>query len=304
MIAMKKYLTQLILFLVTVAVMCTPASAGNIGVIMTGDIQYYNDVHTAFLAHMGEQGHEVVMQKPMPDAMSWTNAARKLSTVGSDVIIAYGAPATLTTMKETSEIPIVFAGVYEPEAMGLTGKNATGISSTVPVETLLKKMNEIKKLSNVAIILSKAEKDSILQTKMIKNIESSLGFQSTLISVSGKVNKSSITGVDAIIVTTCSAGMINIKDIIEVGRKNKMLTASLIGGAENDGVILTIAADPEEQGKELAVMVKKIIGGASPSGMQVKKPTKVGVILNMKEAELLGFSVPSNVKSSATRVIE
>jgi len=299
-----KHTTLSILLLFTVVVMCTPAWAGRIGVIMTGDIPYYNDVHTAFLAHMGEQGHDVVEQRPMPDPMSWTNAARKLSTIGSDVIVSYGAPATLTTMKVTSEIPIVFAGVYEPETMGLTGKNATGISSSVPVEMVLKKMNEIAKLSNVAVILSKAEKDSILQTKMIKNSESSLGFHSKLISVSGKINKSAITGVDAILVTTCSAGMMNIKDIIEIGRKNKILTAALIGGAENDGVILTITADPEEQGKELAGMVKKIIGGANPSGMQVKKPTKVGVILNMREAELLGFSVPPNVKSSATRVIE
>ena len=301
---MKKHTILSILLLIAVVVMCTSAWAGHIGVIMTGDIPYYNNVHKAFLAHMGEQGHEVIVQKPMPDPMSWTNAARKLSTIGSDVIVSYGAPATLTTMKVTSEIPIVFAGVYEPEAMGLTGKNATGISSTVSVEMVLKKMNEIAKLSSVAVILSKAEKDSILQTKIIKNSESRLGFQSTLISVSGKINKNLITGVDAILVTTCSAGMMNIKDIIEVGRKNKILTAALIGGAENDGVILTIAADPEEQGKELAAMVKKIIGGANPSGMQVKKPTKVGVILNMREAEFLGFSVPPNVKSSATRVIE
>lgn len=304
MSSMKKHTILLLLFVFTVIVTCRPAWAGHIGVIMTGDIQYYNDVHKAFLAHMGEQGHEVVVQKPMPDSMSWMNAARKLSTIGSDVIVSYGAPATLTTMKVTSEIPIVFAGVYEPEAMGLTGKNATGISLSVPVEMVLKKMNEIAELSNVAVILSKAEKDSILQTKMIKRSESSLGFKSTLISVSGKLNKSSITGVNAILVTTCSAGMMNIKDIIEVGRKNKILTAALIGGAENDGVILTIAADPEEQGEELAAMVKKIIGGASPSDMQVKKPTKVGVILNMREAELLGFSVPPNVKNSATKIIE
>jgi putative ABC transport system substrate-binding protein len=302
--AMKKYFISLMFLFIAVVVTCTPASAGHIGVIMTGDIPYYNDVHKAFLAGMGDQAHEVVVQKPMPDPMSWTNAARKISSLGSDVIVSYGAPATLTTMKVTSDIPIVFAGVYAPDAMGLTGKNATGISSTVPIEMILKKMNAISKLSNVAIILSKAEKDSILQTKVIKKIEASYGFKSTLISVKGKVDKSKLTGFDAIIVTTCSAGMINIKDILEVGRNNKIPTVALLGGAENDGVILTVTADAEEQGKELAEMVKKVIGGAKPSGMAVIKPKKIGVILNMKEAELLGFSVPENIKSSATRIIK
>jgi putative ABC transport system substrate-binding protein len=302
--AMKKYSILLMFLLFTVVVMCTPASAGQIGVIMTGDIPYYNDVHKAFLANMGDQSHEIVLQKPMPDSMSWTNSARKITALGSDVIVSYGAPATLTTMKVTSDIPIVFAGVYAPEAMGLTGKNATGISSTVPIEMILKKMNAISKLSKVAIILSKAEKDSILQTKVIKKIEARLGFKSTLVSVKGKVDKSKITGVDAIIVTTCSAGMMNIKDILEFGRNNKIPTVALMGGAENDGVILTVTADPGEQGKELAVMVKKIMGGAKPAGLPVIKPKKVGVILNMREAELLGFSVPENIKSSVTRIIQ
>ena len=98
--------------------------------------------------------------------------------------------------------------------------------------------------------------------------------------------------------------LINIKDILEVGRNSKIPTVALMGGAENDGVILTVTADPEEQGKELAEMVKKVIGGAKPSGMAVIKPKKIGVILNMKEAELLGFSVPENIKSSATRIIK
>jgi len=280
------------------------AAASQIGVIMTGDTQYYNELHKAFLDSMGDKGHEIVVQKPMPDSMSWTNAARKLATIGSAVIVSYGAPATLTTMKVTSEIPIVFAGVYEPDAMGLTGKNATGISSTVPVEMLLKKMNEISKLSKVAVVLSKAEKDSILQTKMIKNSESSFGFKASLITVSGKINKDEIQGASAILLTSCSAAMINVKDIVAVARKDKIPTASLMGGGENDGVVLTVSANPEEQGKELADMVQKVIGGAKPSDLPVKKPTKVDVIVNLKEAKANGINVPQGVISSATKVIE
>lgn len=280
------------------------AFAAKIGVIMTGDIPYYQNIHQAFLNGIGQGGHEIVLQKPMPEPMSWTNTARKLTAIGSEVIVTYGAPATLTTMKVTSDIPILFAGVYDPEAMNMTGKNATGISSTVSVESVLKKMNEISKLSSVAVILSKAEKDSILQAKIIKKNESGLGFQSKLISVKDKVNKGSITGVNAILVTTCSAGMINIKDIIEIGRSNKIQTAALLGGAENDGVIFTMTADPEEQGKELAGMVGKVLEGTAPSQIPVKKPSQVMTIVNMKEAAAIGIEIPASIKSSATKVIE
>jgi len=294
----------LVLLLTVIFMPLNAAFAGKIGVMMTGDIPYYQHIHQAFVDSISKEGHEIVLQKPVPDPMSWTNTARKLTTIGSQVIVTYGVPATLTTMKVTSDIPIVFAGVYDPESMGLTGKNATGISSTVSVEMVLKKMNEISKLSNVAVILSKAEKDSILQAKIIKSSESSLGFTSTLISVTDKVEKSQISGVNAILVTTCSTGMMNIKDIIESGRNSRILTAAMIGGGENDGVILTVAANPEEQGKELAGMVSKVLGGASPSQIPFKNPTKVEIILNLKEAAAIGIDIPANIKSSATKVIE
>jgi putative ABC transport system substrate-binding protein len=280
------------------------ALASSIGVIMTGDTPYYQAIHAAFIENIGKEDHEIVLQKPMPDPMSWTNAARKLITIGSDVIVAYGVPATLTTMKATSDIPIVFAGVYDPGAMQMTGKNATGISSKVSVKTVLDKINVISKPSKIGIILSKAEKDTILQTKEIKKNEAAMGFTSVLFSIKSKVNKEKIQGVNAIFITTCSSGMLKVKDIVEIARRDKILTAALMGGGESEGVLLTVTVNPQEQGKELAGMVKKVIGGAKPSELPVKKPTQVDVIVNLKEAKAIGLDIPEGVMNVATKVIE
>jgi putative ABC transport system substrate-binding protein len=295
----------LIIFLLFVlGIPCQSASAKSIGVIMTGDIPYYQEIHKAFLDSLNQQDLEIVLQKPMPDPMSWTNAAKKLKTIGVSVIVAYGVPATLTTMKVTSKIPIVFAGVYDPEALRLTGKNATGISSTVSVDMALKNLSGISGMKKLGVILNKSEKDTILQTKKIKKGEASYGYKSVLFSIKSKVNKSKITGVDALLLTTCSTGMLNIKDIIDIARSSKIPTAALIGGGENQGVVLTISADPDEQGKELAGMVNKVLGGTKPSEIPFKKPTKVEMIINLKEANSLGINIPADIKSLATKVIE
>jgi putative ABC transport system substrate-binding protein len=280
------------------------ASAKSIGVIMTGDIQYYQDIHKAFLDNLNQPDLEIILQKPMPDPMSWSNAAKKLITLGSSVIVAYGVPATLTTMKVTTDLPIVFAGVYDPEALRLTGKNATGVSSTVSVDTALKNLSGIASIKNLGVILNKSEKDTILQTKAINASAASYGFKPVLISVASKVDKSKITGVDALLLTTSSAVMLNIKDIIDVARSAKIPTAALIGGGENQGVLLTFSADPNEQGKELAGLISKVLGGSSPSSLPLIKPTKVEMIINLKEANSLGINIPADIKSSATKVIE
>lgn len=304
---MKRFLTT-ILTGIFVLLSCSVVCAKSVGVIMSGDIPYYQDIHKSFMDNVSgffkEQGIEVVVQKPVPENMSWTNAARKLVTIGSEVIISYGAAATLTTMKATSDIPILFAGVYDPQAMQMTGKNATGVSSTVPVDTVLKRLSSIKKISKLGIILSKSEKDSILQTKEIKGSEGTFGFSSVLITIQDGVNKDSITGVDAIVLTTCAAAMVNVKDIIDVARRDKLLTAALLGGAENEGVVLTVMVSPEEQGKKLADIVKKVLGGSKPSDISVTQPKELVTIINMKEAQSLGITIPADVKGSATKVIE
>ena len=121
------------------------AAQKTVGVIMTGDIPYYKQIHQVFTNRMkGQADIKYVVQSPAPEPMSWTNAARKLVVIGSDIIVAYGAPATLTAMKETSSIPIIFAGVYDPDAMRISGKNATGISSKIPMDKVLGDLKLIK----------------------------------------------------------------------------------------------------------------------------------------------------------------
>jgi len=301
---MMRKLIAIIFFLVILCIQGHSVAAQTIGVIMTGDIQYYQNIHKAFLDNANQQGIKMIVQKPMPDPMSWTNSVRKLITLGSDVIIAYGAPATLMAMKLTSDIPIVFAGVYNPKAMNMLGKNATGISATVPVKTMLKNLSSIANKSKLGIVLSKAEKDSILQTKAIKKTESKYGYKSVLFNVSKKTNTDKMKGLDVILLTTCSAGMMNIQKVIEVARINKIPTASLIGGAEDAGVVLTISANPVEQGQKLAGIVKRVIGGAKPSNIPVMHPEKFDLCVNLKAAKAIGVDIPPELLKLATRIIE
>lgn len=302
-IKFRLHIRFIILFVALMIISGTSAFAKTVGVIMTADVQYYRDIHKAFVDNLGKDV-EVVLQKPVPDPMSWANAARKLTGIGADVIVSYGAPATLTLLKETSDIPIIFGGVYDPDSMSMTGKNATGISSTVPVEKVIKALSEISKFSKLGIIFSKSEKDTIIQVRDIKKSEGPVGFESVMFSVTDKVNKDELKGVNALIVTTCGVGMSNIKDIVEAARREKIPTAALMGGGENTGIVVTVLADPEEQGAALSEMVKKILGGAKPSEITLKQTRKIEMIINNKEAKSSGLTVPAGILSSATRVIE
>jgi putative ABC transport system substrate-binding protein len=284
------------------------AAQKTLGIIMTGNIPYYKDVHKSFTETLAAEGFgpgsiETVVQTPSPEPMSWTNAARKLVTIGSNIIVSYGAPATIFAMNETSDVPIVFAGVYDPQAVGVTGKNATGVSSKVSVASILKNLKSITNFSTLGVVYNDSEKDTVVQANDVKQLEAAYGFRSTRFNIKKASDSPKIANVDALLLTTGCAAMHCVSNIIGIARKGKVPTAATIAGGETSGVILTIAADPHEQGREAARMVAKILRGAKPSSIPIEQPKKIDVIINLREATEMGLKVPFDLLTSATKVI-
>ena len=114
-----------------------------IGVIMSGDIPYYGTMHETFVGELTTRladadRVEIVLQRPFPNPISWSNAARKLIAFDVDLIVTYGAPATQAVIHEKSSIPLIYAGVYEPERAGMTGNNVTGCGFKVPLSSIIR----------------------------------------------------------------------------------------------------------------------------------------------------------------------
>ena len=301
----------IVLIIASFAMLPSGAAAGGktIGVIMTGNIPYYKDVHKAFSDGLAAEGLgpgsvEVVLQTPTPETMSWTNAARKLVAIGSDVIVSYGAPATLSAMAETSDVPIVFAGVYDPQALGIQGKNATGISSTVPVASLVKNLKAIVGFSTLGIVYSTSEKDTVLQANDVARLEATYGYRSSKFNVKKPDDTAQISRVDALFLTTGCAAMHCVNNIVTTVRKSKIPTATTIGGGEQSGIILTLSANPQEQGRAAAKVAARVLRGEKPSGIPIEQARKIDLIINLKEANDLGLKVPFDLLTSATRVIK
>jgi ABC-type uncharacterized transport system substrate-binding protein len=280
-----------------------------IGVIMTGNIPYYKEIQKTFAETLQSEGigpgtAQIVVQSPSPESMSWTNAARKLVAIGSDVIVSYGAPATIAVLNETSDIPVVFAAVFDPKAVGIAGKNVTGISSKVPITSVIRNFKSIDNFRKLGVVFNDAEKDTVVQAREVKELESSFGFRSVRFNVKRAEDTGRISNVDALFLTTSCAAMHCVDNILGIAHREKIPTASTIGGEESKGIILTIAANPYEQGREAAKLAVKLMKGAKPSSIPVESPRKVDMIVNLKEATYMGLKVPFDLLTSATKVIK
>jgi putative ABC transport system substrate-binding protein len=280
-----------------------------VGVIMTGNAPYYRDVHKAFTQTLASEGFApgrvtVVMQSPTPEPMSWRNAARKLIAIGSDIIVSYGAPATLTALGETSDIPVIFAAVFDPAGVGISARNATGISSKVPISSLVRDLKSISNFSTLGVIYNEAEKDTVVQANEIRQLERTYGFRSVKFNIRRTEDTAKIAKIDALFLTTSCSAIYCVNNIVSIARRGRMATASTIGGGENSGLILTMEANPAEQGAEAAKLVASVLRGAKPSSLPVVQPKKVDLVLNLREATSLGFKIPFDLLTAATTVIK
>ena len=67
---------------------------------------------------------------------------------------------------------------------------------------------------------------------------------------------------------------------------------------------MAYAPDFSELGRRAASSVDKILKGAEPGDLPVEQPTKFQLVLNLKTAKAIGFTVPPSLLDRADEVIE
>lgn len=307
---------QLLRWFLLAVLLCraVPALAADktVGVIMTGNVGYYQEVHKAFVAALLKEGWDhrkvdTLLQMPSPDPMSWTNAARKLSVAEVNVLVIYGAPAALAALRETKSMPVVYAGVYDPLASGVSAKNCTGISSKVPLTSLLKYLKKLTPFTRLAIVYNELESDSVRQAEELTQLEGQYGFKTVKMAVkrSEDVRKLVFSGkADAVLISVSSVVNEELDSIVKAAHAAMIPTISQLGGTAEKGVVLSLAPSATEQGEVAARFTSRILRGEHPAQLPAEVPKMVELVLNLKEAAVLGIKAPIDLITDTTRVIK
>jgi putative ABC transport system substrate-binding protein len=75
-------------------------------------------------------------------------------------------------------------------------------------------------------------------------------------------------------------------------------------GLAEKGALMTLVADPVEQGQLTGVHAIQILNGQKAFTLPVRTPRKVSFIVNMKSAKAMGIKVPISTLENATTVIK
>ena len=97
---------------------------------------------------------------------------------------------------------------------------------------------------------------------------------------------------DAVFISMSAAANEALDGIVKAAHGAKIPTISLTGGSCDKGVILSLAPSPTEQGEAAGRFVARLLKGDSPASIPPEVPKLVELVLNLKEANLLGLKVP------------
>jgi putative ABC transport system substrate-binding protein len=245
--------------------------------------------------------------------------AQELVGLQPDIILTGGTPATAALQRETSTIPIVFAGVADPVATGIVarldhpGGNITGFASYEA--TLGGKWLEL--LSEIAPGLQRAaimfNPDTAPASAFMPSLETaarSFKVEPIIAPVHGDGE------IEAAIIALGrepGRGLVVLADAWTIGHRVPIILAAARNSVPaiyvqsffaRDGGLLSYGVDQVETFRRAASYVDRILRGAKPGDLPVQFPVKYEMVLNLKTAKALGLRVPLTLQAIADEVIE
>jgi putative ABC transport system substrate-binding protein len=231
-------------------------------------------------------------------------------------VLVVGSPGTIQEAKKaTKAIPIIFVTTQDPVGAGYVdnlarpGANITGITRLT--RDLAGKRLELLKevvpdLSRVGVLWSGAGrgfKGYEAAARALKLAIQSLELRNPNPDIEAAFQLANKRAVDALVTVTNIRISGHQKRIAELAAKNRLPSMYERSEYVESGGLMSYGANDADLFQRAAVYVDKILKGAKPAEMPVEQPTKFELVINLKTAKQISFTVPPNVLARADKVI-
>jgi len=245
--------------------------------------------------------------------------AEKLVASKPDAALAITTPAVLALLQLTRSLPIVFTNVGDPidsgfvESLARPGGNVTGIATFVNTMggKWLELFKEVAPRTTRVIVL--LNPDNPTSRGVLRSIEAAapsfmIAIDAARVRSAGEIERA-LDG----IARERGIGLLVVPDPVTVANR-----ALIIGLAAqhhipavypfryfaSSGGLISYGTASEEQYRQAALYIDRILKGANPSELPVQQPSKFELVVNLKAAKMIGLTVPESFLVRADEVLE
>ncbi len=252
-------------------------------------------------------------------AQAYAGLADELLAARPDLLLATGDASARLLADRTKTLPIVFTIVQDPVGAGLAaslqrpGGNVTGLTSLAR-ELGAKRLQLLKeafpRIANVVVLVEPTNRGSVAEAKEMETPAARLKIRVTPIEVrqaadiEAAFKRGAALGVQAYIVTQSSILSNQRQAIADLSRRFKVPAIAPITEYVEAGGLMSYGPNFADNYRRAASYVDKIFKGAKPGDLPIEQPVKFELVVNMKTAKAMGFTIPQSVLLQADRVIE
>jgi putative ABC transport system substrate-binding protein len=246
--------------------------------------------------------------------------AAELAALAPDVVLAGGTLGLTAMVHESRTIPIVFAAVGDPVALGVVrslahpGGNVTGFLAfeyTFSVK-LLELLKEIAPgVKRAAIVRDPASPQGIANFAVTQAMAASIGVQVTPVDIRdpSEIERAVIATVEpskdgGLVVAASGVDTAHSGFIVRLAARYKLPAVYAYRHIVVDGDLASYGPDWTDQFRRAAEYVDRILRGEKPGDLPVQAPTKYQLVVNLKTAKTLGLIVPDSLIARADELIE
>ena len=251
-------------------------------------------------------------QNAQADQSNLQNIAQRFVNNKVDLICAIATPAAQTVANATKDIPIVGTAITDYKQAKLVqdpakpGTNVTGTTDMNPIKEQMDLLHKVfPNAKKVGVIYSSSEVNSQTQVEIMKKEAKALGLEVAEATVSN-VNDiqqaaSSLVGkVDVLYIPTDNVMASAVPTLCKVTNEAKL---PVVCGEPNEvkaGGMITLGIDYYQLGVMTGEMAADILNGkAKPQDMAIQSQKQFKVVINQKNADLLGVKIPDDVLKGA-----
>lgn len=254
----------------------------------------------------------IEFQNGQADQSKLATMSQQLLNKGADVLVGIATPAAQALANTTKDVPIVLGAVTDPVGANLVadmdkpGGNITGVSDKTPVATQFELAQELMpEAKSVGILYSSTEDNSKYQAAEAEAAAEKYGLTSKKYAVP---SSNEIAQTVQVMAETVDFIFIPLDNTIAnamqtvVGEANKTKTP-IITSAETmvqQGGLATVGQDQFSLGVQSGKMAAAILKGESDPATTPIYTFKDGdTVINEKQAEFLGITIPEALKEKA-----
>jgi putative ABC transport system substrate-binding protein len=253
------------------------------------------------------------------DNVNLKEKAKELVDLSPEIILASAPPSVEALLSVNSTIPMVFAVVTDPVGLGLVqslahpGGNATGFLSA-EFGFGAKWLELLKEIApgvrRVVVVTEQNNSSATAQFAAVQTVASSAGVELSLV---GSKDDNTIERGISDFVRSGDGGLIALrlaevishrKLIIKLAAQHRLPAIYPLRIFAIDGGLISYGPDTVDQFRRAASYVDRILKGEKPADLPVQAPTKYELVVNLKTAKALGFTMPAALLARADEVIE